>query len=487
MSSHLLRFVTLALALPLACQADDTPEQTDTSGGPSDDGSSDSGAPVPGDVTPEAILARGGCSDASGPGTDHGASITSDETWTAADSPHRITTGITITATVTIEPCAVVLIADGAYVYIGDDPEPGKIVARGEIADDGSLRPVVFDAIDPQVGWGQLSVEPSGEIELSIAALLHGGNAPTNQPGALLLRGRAGGTNDGVPIANGTVDRVLIEGSFGHGLNLEAWGALTEASHDLWIRNGGIESAQEPVLVEPGVIGTLPDGLVLSGNLRDEIRVYTNKTFMVDDTIEDHGAPYRMATGVRVAPSTDGDPVTLTIEPGVTLAFETANGGITLGDTDTRQGLLVADGTADAPIVFTSALDPQVAGAWLGLVFSYYPLTGNSISNARIEYAGGESGYSSFGCGPGDNDAAVIIEGQGADEVPPDEVFIHDTVFDHIGGETVIVSGWYWDSGPDFSVGNTFGADTGACKVSQPRRTGAGDYCDGGRDICFGG
>ena len=51
-------------------------------------------------------------------------------------------------------------------------------------------------------------------------------------------------------------------------------------------------------------------------------------------------------------------------------------------------------------------------------------------------------------------------------------------------GATVIVSGWYGD-GPNFATGNTFGSATPACKVSQPRIKGPGDYCAGRRGICW--
>ncbi len=478
----------LSLCLPLlafapACTSD--PDEDDT-GTPSDesgdDGDDDDGTTAGGDVDPESVANRSACEASDGAGTDHTGTIAADETWTAEDGPHRIPSGLSITATVTIEPCALVQIGAQVYVSIEDG---GSLVAHGESTDD-EVHPVHFDRLEPDANWGQILVTSTGTIDLSIAALLNGGDAPVNTQGALVLQGDAGGTNSGEIVENGALDRVLVSGSAGTGITLDGFGAFTSDSSDVWIQDGGRDDQPYGLHIEPGVAHTLPDGLVLEGNVRDEILVQTSKTFMPSDTFADHGVPYHVMSALFVAPYEDGEPVTLTIEPGVTMAFENEVGsGLTIGSTDARQGILVADGTADDPILFTSGGE-AVAGAWQGIFFRYTPTSGNSITNARIEYAGADSGYNSFGCGPGDNDAAIIIEGQGEDDAGPDEVFVSDVEFDDIGGMTVIVSGWTDDEGPNFSEGNTFGAATPGCKVSRPKRTGGGDVCDGGRDSCWG-
>jgi hypothetical protein len=466
-----LRFLLGALVLT-ACPApeDDDPSADSTGGGGG------------GEVTPEVIAMRGACADADGAGTEHGGDITADETWAAADGPHRITTNLRVRATLTIEPCALVLIDPGVRVEIGGTTEAGRVVANGEATDD-EVRPINIRAADG--AWGEIGVMAGGELELSIAEI-QGGGRDTDYGSALVVYGIAEGTNDGAPVVSTTLDRVYIHDAVGHGLELAGWGALTESSRDVWIRDCGGDVSPEAVRIEPGVASSLPVGLALEGNVRDEILLSTSKAFMRDDTLKDLGAPYRQRGQLYLAPGADGAPVTLTIEPGVTLAFEEGAGsGIEVGSSDARQGILVAEGTADAPILFTSALEAKAAGDWMGIIFVNVPISGNRISNATIEYAGGESGHDGFGCGPGDNDAAIIIHGQGPDGTAPDPI-VTNTSFDHIGGETVIVSGWTSDSGPDLSASNTFGANTPGCHVSQPQRTGTGDVCDGGRDMCTG-
>jgi len=200
----------------------------------------------------------------------------------------------------------------------------------------------------------------------------------------------------------------------------------------------------------------------------------------------DHGVPYHVTGPIYVNANADGAPVKLTIAAGTTLAFEDlASSGLVIGSSMTRQGILEAIGTAADPIVFTSAKATKAAGDWRSLSFRASPPTGNRVSYARVEYAGAESGASSFGCGPSDNDGAVFIQGTGGDQMPPASAFIDNTTFDNIAGTTVIVSGWIDDAGPNMSPTNTFGPATPACKVSKPRRTGGGDVCDGGRTTCW--
>jgi hypothetical protein len=173
-------------------------------------------------------------------------------------------------------------------------------------------------------------------------------------------------------------------------------------------------------------------------------------------------------------------------EAGVTIGFDdNAGSGMRIGSSEPRRGLLVAVGTEAAPIVFTSANDSKKPGDWTNLEFHASPVSGNQISHARVEYAGAASGTRGFGCGPLDNDAAIIVMGLGPDGKGPAGPFIDHTSFEHIAGTTVIVSGWVDDAGPSLVDTNTFGTDVPGCHVSRPRRTGAGDVCDGGRTTCW--
>jgi len=76
------------------------------------------------------------------------------------------------------------------------------------------------------------------------------------------------------------------------------------------------------------------------------------------------------------------DGASLTIEPGAKLLFEP----------DTylwiTKGKLVARGTAEAPITFTSAAKTPAASDWIGFFFDENASAGNVLDHAVVEYAG---------------------------------------------------------------------------------------------------
>ncbi len=81
----------------------------------------------------------------------------------------------------------------------------------------------------------------------------------------------------------------------------------------------------------------------------------------------------------------------LTIEPGVTIAFE-QDGGMAIKDYGSRTGAITAIGTADKPIVFTGTT--QVPGAWRHIYMNSGNLN-NKLYHCIIEYAGATDGSKS--------------------------------------------------------------------------------------------
>ena len=98
------------------------------------------------------------------------------------------------------------------------------------------------------------------------------------------------------------------------------------------------------------------------------------------------GSPYVVTGNVLV-----GGDATLTIEPGVTVAFDS-------GNSLQIAGVLVARGTSDDTIVFTSNLAEPAPGDWGTILFSdssadaTFDVDGNFIDGSIIEYATVEYG-----------------------------------------------------------------------------------------------
>ncbi|HET9990123.1 MAG TPA: hypothetical protein VFQ65_16445, partial [Kofleriaceae bacterium] len=138
-------------------------------------------------------------------------------------------------------------------------------------------------------------------------------------------------------------------------------------------------------------------------------------------------------------------------------------------------GILVANGTAAKPIVFTSSAASQASGDWGGIYFEDVPRTGNSIQNAKVEYAGQVdlSGGSVCDTGPGTGS----VGGYGAinfKERPLTEL-VTNTAIEHSASDGITRG---WTGTPlDFEATNTF-SDLAKCKQSYPVPGGALDCPD---------
>ena len=77
---------------------------------------------------------------------------------------------------------------------------------------------------------------------------------------------------------------------------------------------------------------------------------------------------------------------TLTIMPGVVVEFE-LGGGLVVGYGG--GAALIANGTTEKPIIFTTSSNSPVAGDWEYIWFDAGTLSGSILNNCIIEYGGG--------------------------------------------------------------------------------------------------
>jgi len=157
------------------------------------------------------------------------------------------------------------------------------------------------------------------------------------------------------------------------------------------------------------------------------------------------------ASGTVVGGS--GSPV-LTIDAGVTVAFD-KGGFLSIGVSD--PGGVVAVGTANAPIAFTSGAMPQAAGDWSAVALGEKVLSTSTIAYASFEYGSGigsggntssQDGYS-YG-----EPAGALIVYSGSQSLG---IVLHDLTFSHDAGNGLVVDG--------FNVG--FGSGSGNLTVSD--------------------
>lgn len=410
-------------------------------------------------ITPDDVAKGGDCPATTGAGTAHTMNVTADETWTAAGSPH-VVSSLRLEATVTLEACAVVLLKKEAVLTIGNSnatDKAGKLIAQGTF-DGTTLKPVVFRAETAGERWSNVFVQQTGSLDLSYTAVLNGGNrnaASTNA--AIEARG-----NQAKPLQKKVRAKyVVVRDSGSQGITLSGYASFTDDSEELFISGSGAEPEIDsrfltgfPLDLEPGGVGTIPKKSTLTGNRRDAVFIRSVTRLAVDEQFRNVGVPY-IVHGDFLMYDLDKTPLTLTIEAGVTMKFEkqgSGNLGLTLGNKASQATVkLLAQGTAAAPILLTSAETSPAIGDWRGVYMANGPADGNAMEFVTVEYAGGFTGTTGFGCGPGTNVGGLLLI-----DWRPNDAFVKSCTFRHLNGAG-IVSGWSSDlDGPALAGNNTF-------------------------------
>jgi hypothetical protein len=397
--------------------------------------------------------------------TTHGGGSTNDpanEVWTADASPHVLQYDTTIYHNVTLEPCAEVLLAGGSTLTVR-----GSLVANG-----AATKRVHIGGKDPQKAFASIRTV-GGTIRLAYATVDGGGDPLNNQPesaGALVITG-----TDGAKPTQETlfVDHVTIAGSKSNGAVLSAGGGFAQGSQNLVVRG----AAGNPINIWARAAGTLPAGSY-TGNGTDAI-ILPGGVFVESATLRNLGVPYNVGTragtagDLRVEGPAGGAVSRLTIEPGVTLRFKKDGAfyvSFATGATPATAAL-VAVGTADKPITFTSWEASPAPGDWQGISFGLVPLAANRLDFVRVEYAGGATGSESHSCrnvgeSPSNN-AGIAIYG------PPPSQFITNTTIASSAAYG-IERAWGADNLTDFLATNVF-EQVALCNETYPR--GANGAC----------
>jgi hypothetical protein len=168
----------------------------------------------------------------------------------------------------------------------------------------------------------------------------------------------------------------------------------------------------------PDDSGTQPTGAcveengacVLQGDILEDMTLTADRSWL-------------LRSAVRVGD--DASPVTLTIEPGTTVYGESATGGFLVV---TRGARIVAEGTSDAPIRFTSdqAEGSRARGDWGGLVLNGRARINACAANVDPCEAEGEGGTGKYGGSDDADDSGVlkyvVIEFGGTEISPDNEI-----------------------------------------------------------------
>jgi len=293
-------------------------------------------------------------------GTHHSGTVSANETWTFAGSPHIVDAFLTVEALLTIEPGVVVAVADGAVIAVGTH-SPAGIAAAG-----GADSAITFTSLNPSPGpgaWGGIEFRANAAEQASVlrhCVVEYGGGA------GALVRCDAGRVD---------IDSCELRSSSGRGVRATGSG-LGWLSHTVVS-----ECAGYPLSLAPGLVSALGAGNTLSDNSRDAVEL-AGGAVATSDTWPDLGVPYCVTATVTVAGSTN--PL-LTIAPGCSLLFgDSAALRVGVG----QPGGLRADGTYGR-IVFAPLSDTPGPGNWRGIEFWEKTDQNRTLLNyCRVEGAG---------------------------------------------------------------------------------------------------
>lgn len=188
------------------------------------------------------------CLPQNGAGTAHAETIRQPETWTAAASPHLISSALAVQAEVTIEPCAVVRLGPDVTLTVSGG---GRLVSAGR-----STQPVVFERLDAARPWAQLRALSGGTLHFSHTRVIGGGapgNAPLDVAAAIELRGS---DQTKPPEETFHVDHVLVLDSASQGVSVREAGGFSTGSTALEVRG----SKHAPLRTWASAAGTIPSG-----------------------------------------------------------------------------------------------------------------------------------------------------------------------------------------------------------------------------------
>jgi len=422
------------------------------------------------------------CGVANGVTVEHKTAITSNETWAGFGVTHLVSQTIAIKApaTVTIEPCAIVVVAAGAEIDVTGDVtgnQTAKLVAAG--TDDVTG----FITVSPQMAgkpWGQIrGVNPLSLVELHHTTLKQGGGDETFHGNAPI---EMNGPGDALPpVAVLTADHLTIDRPVGSGVYLKGSSAFTDASTQLTV----IGAADHPIRLAMMALASIPPFVSMENPIDDALVMGSTAYVFADLTITNR-IPVRIKDQTVVVAPPDGSSlpmVTLTVQPGATIRLE---GGVSfsvgsVGGANRRIGRLLAVGDAAHPIRFTSGAATPAPGDWAGLYL--YNADGSKLDYVTVEYAGGFSGLISTNCRPsGAGDVANIIIGSDA-FIPPADMITHSVIQFSAGFGIDAV----W-SGPTFNApnltdpanGNTFASNARCDQSFNGLAAGSGLKCPSG-------
>jgi len=326
--------------------------------------------------------------------------ISEDTIWTYEESPYVVSGTIRVYATLTIEPGVEIRSGSVGIDWEYDDAR-GRIIAQGT-----AERPIVFTALNPSKAsypWCRICISSSEpDIPQSIfehVIVEYGNYGFYISGGSVVIKNSTIRLNsdDGMYIniirgydASIVVIDSIISDNADKGIDVYIdievqRDDLLSVSGTVFLNNGSY-----PISIPPDMASGLGPGNTFTGNGTDAIE-FRGSGISHDVVWPYQPAPYDVNEYVYISGWDISEEPVLTIDPGVVVRFNGNYGEPQFGIGDpSNRGRLVAQGTADSPVIFTLNRDitPQYLDHWEGIVFYNQPSTENVLEYVRVEYGG---------------------------------------------------------------------------------------------------
>lgn len=377
--------------------------------------------------------------------TYHSGTISVSETWYPSGNPHIITGDVSVqdannSPILTIMPGCIVEFQGDYELYTGYT-EAGAIVANGKADADSGITFTTTTSPKTPGSWSSVGVyyQATSATSFKYCTFEYGGSA-TN-------RGTFFVENTAVKFTNNTV---MYSGSDGAKTS-GATGRFSQFTGNAFNNNSG-----HALTIYPDFVGLLGGGNTFTANTNNDILVHGGDV-TTTCTWLNQGVPYVISGDISVQDASNS-PV-LTIAPGCSLKF---NGDYELYTGYTQSGAIVAEGTAAAPIVFSTTVSPKTPGSWDAVGVYYLATAATSFDYCTFEYGGSNTSRGAFyvdGANPKLQHSTIKYSASGGVTLQSDASFAAFTgnTISNCGSHAVQI---YPEHVRTLGSGNTFPANT---------------------------
>jgi len=300
----------------------------------------------------------------------HNGTIDANEIWLAKDI-HIVNDDVTIlSCTVTIQPGATIFMDKGVSITVSNTGSYATFIAKGTV---DSLITFKSSSSSPQKGDWDWIMFKSGAVDCILEYCDIKDGAGNSSWGMIDVEGNA----------LISVKNCILSNFDNYGVEAEDDNGFVEFTNNTLSKTSGnimnIKGKHIHTIGKGNIFNVdANSGIVVTGSSSSYNYITESVTWLKQN------CPYIIEDEIQIKNN-----ATLSLEAGCVLKF-LDDVKIQVGTT-TEYGKLLAVGSSENPIIFTSASPSPQNGDWFGIKFTDFTLSGSILQNCKISYAGSSS------------------------------------------------------------------------------------------------